>query len=397
MKLRHSHHTRRATSVSFLAKALLVSSVVLMAFAVPMQLSANVFADKYDDKINALEQQIAGYQAEAGRLAGEAQTLQAELSRLGNEKAVIQAQLDLSQAKYDKLVVDIAANEKKIKDNQDVLGDTIADLYVDGKITPLEMLASSKNISDYLDRQEYRNSIKDELTSTIAEIKDLKAQLEQQKVDVERLLNDQKGQRDLLAQKEAEQAKLLADTQGKEAAYAQLSEAARVQKQQVQQEQQAAIAAATNQGGSAVTLPGDPNKGGYPAEYANANYYAYIPDRWGMYARQCVSYVAWKVYQKNGYMPYWGGVGNANQWPGNAQSGYGNGGNAIPTGYTPRVGSAGVIMAGAAGHIVWVEAVNGDGTIDVSQYNYYNAGGSGWGHYSKMRVSASTYDIYIYF
>jgi len=47
-------------------------------------------------------------------------------------------------------VIQIADTEKKIKDNQDALGETIANLYVDGKISPLEMIASSKNVSDYL-------------------------------------------------------------------------------------------------------------------------------------------------------------------------------------------------------------------------------------------------------
>ena len=56
-----------------------------------------------------------------------------------------------------------------------------------------------------------------------------------------------------------------------------------------------------------------------------------------------------------------------------------------------------MISAGAYGHIVWVEAVEGDYVV-ISQYNYLNAGGPGWGHYSKMRgVPASTYDTYIYF
>jgi surface antigen len=78
-------------------------------------------------------------------------------------------------------------------------------------------------------------------------------------------------------------------------------------------------------------------------------------------------------------------------WPSSARAaGY-------STGSTPRVNSVGVISAGAYGHVVWIEAVNGDGTVDVSQYNYYNAGGPGWGNYSKMRVSAATYDTYIYF
>ena len=91
-------------------------------------------------------------------------------------------------------------------------------------------------------------------------------------------------------------------------------------------------------------------------------------------------------------MPYWGGRGNANQWPGNARAA------GIGTGTTPRAGSVGVIMAGQYGHTVWVESVNSDGTINISQYNYFNAGGSGWGHYSEMyNVSPRAYDVYIYF
>lgn len=158
-------------------------------------------------------------------------------------------------------------------------------------------------------------------------------------------------------------------------------------------EQQAAIDAAMRAaGGGGQAVAGDPNKGGYPANLANSNYYAPIVDPWGMYSRQCVSYTAWKVYQKNGFMPYWGGVGNANQWPQNARNA------GIPVNKTPRVGSVGVIMAGQYGHTVWVEAVNSDGTINISQYNYFNAGGSGWGHYSEMyNVSPSAYDWYIHF
>ena len=104
-----------------------------------------------------------------------------------------------------------------------------------------------------------------------------------------------------------------------------------------------------------------------------------------------MSYVAYKVgaYLNNGWFPrYWG---NANMWPGSARK------LGIPTGSTPREHAVGVISAGDYGHVVWVEKDNHDGTIDVSQYNYYNAGGPAWGNYSKMRVPASTYDTYIYF
>ena len=46
------------------------------------------------------------------------------------------------------------------------------------------------------------------------------------------------------------------------------------------------------------------------------------------------------------------------------------------------------------GHVAWVEAVNGDGTIVVSQYNYNY--GAGWGMYSEMRLSASVFSEYVY-
>ena len=55
------------------------------------------------------------------------------------------------------------------------------------------------------------------------------------------------------------------------------------------------------------------------------------------------------------------------------------------------------MSVGSYGHIVWVESVNGDGTINISQYNEWLPNG-GWGQYSeRYHVSPSTYDTYIYF
>lgn len=85
--------------------------------------------------------------------------------------------------------------------------------------------------------------------------------------------------------------------------------------------------------------------------------------------------------------------GNAYDWPSSARAaGY-------QVGSVPRARAAGVITSGGSpGHIVWVESVNeGDGSMIVSQYNYFNAGGPGWGNYSKMKVPIGTYQSYIYF
>lgn len=394
MKLRTTTPASATSSSRFRTRLFVSLAVLLMAFSVPIQFfNEPVRANNFEERIRALEQDIARYESEASVLAGQADTLQREVARLNGEKATIQAQVDISQAKYDQLVADIAVNEKKIQENRDALGIIIADLYVDDNISPIEMIASSQNIGDFLNKQEYRTVTRDELSSTIEEINALKKQLEQQKVDVANVLADQTEQRNVLASKEAEQQKLLSDTRGDEAAYKNLSAQSQSQKLELQRQQQAALEAAIRAaGGGGSAVAGDPNKGGYPANLANSNYYAPLVDPWGMYSRQCVSYTAWKVYQKNGYMPYWGGVGNANQWPGSAQRA------GITVSTVPRAGSVGVIMAGQYGHSVWVEGVNANGTVNVSQYNYFNAGGSGWGHYSEMyNVSPSAYDYYIYF
>jgi surface antigen len=96
-----------------------------------------------------------------------------------------------------------------------------------------------------------------------------------------------------------------------------------------------------------------------------------------MYKRQCVSYTAWKVASTGRHMPYWGGRGNASQWPSNARAA------GIPVDGNPRVGDVAISSAGYYGHAMYVEAVNGS-TVRVSQYN------AAWdGSYSTSDVSVA--------
>jgi surface antigen len=153
------------------------------------------------------------------------------------------------------------------------------------------------------------------------------------------------------------------------------------QQQEIAQWQAAQLTANRSLGGTAIA--GDPDYGGYPAKWASAAQDSTV-DSWGMYNRECVSYTAWKVYQTYGYMPYWGGVGNANEWPFDAYRA------GIATGSTPQVDSVAISMSGYYGHAMWVEKISGD-MIYVSQYNY-NLNGE----YSEMWVNGSHF-IYIYF
>lgn len=379
---------RSTTSVStgLVTRSSVVAVAVLMAFSAPLASIQYAFADRLDDQINALNQEIANYQTQASQLRAQAQTLETALSALAAEKATIQGQIDLSQAKHDKLVADIADTEKKIAENKDALGQIIADMYVDDSISPLEMLASSSNIGDYVDKQEYRSSVQSSLSSTIDEINALKKQLETQKLEVDRVLADQQSQRDTLAAKEAEHQKLLSDTQGQESTFQSLMSDRNAQVNSLKAQQAAEIAARAQQYGGGYTASSDGSHGGYPSIWANAPQDSMI-DSWGMYNRECVSYVAFRVAQAYGNMPYWGGRGNANQWMSNAHA------LGIPTGGTPKVGAAAILNGGPYGHVAWVEAINGNGTIRISQYNAGIAGSySVWDN-----LSPNYFDGYIYF
>lgn len=374
-------------SSGFRTKFALVATAALMAVATPLAVMPRAFADQYDDKISALKNQVNDFQARAGELRQQANTLQNELNRLAAEKATIQTQIDLSQAKYEKLVLDIAANEKKIADNKDALGKIIADLYVGESITPIEMIASSNNIADYVDKQANQMSVSDQLQVTINTIRELKKQLEEQKAEVERVLADQKAQREALAAKEAESANILAQTRGEEAAYQAMSAEKNAEISKLRAQQAAELAArARSIGGGYSSLPGDGSRGGYPTKWANAPMNSYV-DNWGMYTRQCVSYAAFKVQQAYGNMPYWGGKGNAHEWDDNARA------MGIKVSSVPAAGTVAILNDGSYGHAAWVESVNADGTINISHYNV------GWtGEYAEWyNLSPRYFDSYIYF
>lgn len=375
--------TTLVSSHGIVTRSSLVAAAVLMSITTPLAFTSQVFADQYDEQIKQLQAESDNYKQQASELSVLAGSLQAELDKLTAQKAAIQQQIAQSQAKRDRLDKEIEATKKKIADTKDALGDIIADMYVDDSISPLEMLASSNSIGDYIDKQEYRSSVQENLSNTIKQINALKTQLEKQKKDVENVIKDQEAQKQSLAAKEAEQAKLVEETKGQESAYQALvsqrsSEISRLREQQ----------AAAMRRDNIQTGPGSASGGGYPSIWADADQDTRV-DSWGLYNRECVSYAAWKVASTGRFVPHFGGAGNANQWPGTT-SRYN-----IKNGSTPVAGSVAIQYVGIYGHAMYVEAVNGDGTITVSDYNN-NSDGLGWGRYHYYTRSAAGL-TYIYF
>jgi hypothetical protein len=234
------------------------------------------------------------------------------------------------------------------------------------------------------------------ITASIKDINDLQKKLQNSQNEVAKVLEEQQSQKAQLAAKEAEQASLVEQTKGEEAAYQKLSSDAAAQMSSAAAQQRAYYAAlrAQNGGGDSGTIGNfvyanwSGNQGcggdGYPYCGTQDSY----SDPWALYNRECVSYVAWRMSSVYGRkVGSFGGVGNAYQWinwNGNVGTAYKMGAVAVSD---PQPGDAVILPSvyglAPVGHAMVVESVNGD-WVHVSQYNFY-----GTGEYSTMDIKKS--------
>lgn len=382
---------RTTTPVRLLmTRSTLVSLAFLLSISMPLAMVDRVAADKWDDQINSLRAQANQYQAQASALRTQADTLQNKLNEINAQIAALQANIQANQAKHDKLQEDIAFNQKKLQDSQGALGEMLANLYVDDKVSSIEMLASSENIGDFVDKQEYRSSVRDNLNVTISEVKKLKAQLEADNKAVEKVLAELKLQNEQLSAQQADQQNLVNQTRGEEAAYQNLVNSAKSQMQSVTAQQQAYYASLISRGGGGNSgVVGSFQYWGWSGNKGCGGGYPYcaamdtMVDPWNLYNRECVSYVAWALESRFGKtVNAWHGDGNATQWPTSAARW--SGAYRVAS---PQPGDVVVLPASGGfapiGHVMIVESVSGNDMF-VSQYNFY-----GTGQYSTMWVKNS--------
>lgn len=127
-----------------------------------------------------------------------------------------------------------------------------------------------------------------------------------------------------------------------------------------------------------------------PAAYAAADYQpvysqTYTPGSQAVYGTDSAGntyfkgYCTWYVKDRRPDLPNM--LGNGGQWTANAAA------QGYATGNSPRVGA----VAETSGHVAYVEAVNADGTITISEMN----GTAGFGAVGSRNVPASQYR-YIY-
>lgn len=362
------------TKLSFRAAGLVVISMVLLLAALVVPRAS---ADRYQDQINQLTNENAQKQQVKDQLGAQAASLQDTIAKLEAQINALEAQISAYQAQIDEIKRQIVIQEEELARQRKILGENIKAMYLEGQITTLEMLASSKDLSEFIDKQQYRNTVQQKIKETLDKITALKLQLKAQKEEAEQILNEKQLAQNLLDNQRAESNRLLSLNKDQQAQlnsqikdnYSKIAELRRQQ----------AIENARLFGNGSIPA-GTPGGGGYPGVWAFAPIDSML-DNWGMYNRECVSFTAWKVAISGRYMPGWGwsGIGNANQWDDNARA------MGIPVDSSPRVGDVAIKNSGTYGHALYVEVVADDGAIYVSDYNQQYDG-----LYREYWISAAT-------
>lgn len=317
------------------------------------------------------QNQITNNNNAVAQLRSEASSYADAISRLNSQIGLLQGAIDANTAQQTSLKQQIDAAQAEINHQRTILAADVKAGYVDGTPSTLELLATSKDLSDFVDKQEYRTRVQNNLQESLKKIAALQKQLQSQKAQVEALLAEQSAQKAQLDSAYAEQASLLNYNQSQQAAYNAQTSANQSKLQALIAAQRAANNDVSPNSLYLLRFPGNVsriNENAYP--YANAGFGMSTapgcvdndgPDQWGYCTRQCVSFTAWAVAASGRSAPYY--YGNAKDW---VAAAYRRG---IPV-YTsnPQVGDVVISTSGTWGHAMYVMEVSGN-SARIAEYN----------------------------
>jgi hypothetical protein len=304
----------------------------LLAIVVVAVLATSTMAraDSIQQQINLLNSQNSQVQSTINGLVSQDQTYQQSLDAL-------QSQIDSMQTAITNNLNEQAAVNQQILDGQTqlanekiVLGADIKAMYLDGQMTTIEELATSKSLSDFVDAQTYQNAVESKIQSTIVQINALEKKLATQATLIGQLLQSEQLQKGQVVVAEQQQQSLLSYNQAQQAQYSQQLQSNNSQISVLQAEQAAANAAearsvtvASGNGSGACQDPMTPQgtgpvsgngvaPGNYPNTWCNAPQDSLL-DANGILNRECTSFAYWYFVNVEGNSGF-RASGNAGWW-----------------------------------------------------------------------------------
>lgn len=188
----------------------MVSIFILSVAAIPhVTANSSQQIQQLEQQINQLNGENNGHRHDKGILSIEASSLSDAINKLQAEINATQARINQLQGEINSLQKQIEEAEAELARQRKVLGESIKMMYIEGDITTLEMLATSKDLSDFFDKQQYRESVQNKIKTTLDKITKLKLELKQKKANVEAALSEQQSMRHQLASQRAEKDRVL--------------------------------------------------------------------------------------------------------------------------------------------------------------------------------------------
>jgi len=297
IKQPHSHRYLRS------GLAATVLGVLVLGFG----FSPVAGAVSYQAQINNLTNQNTQAQAAINGLQVQATNYQQAITAYQNQIVGIQNSIAINQAKSVADQQQIISDNAKIAQNKSYLADDLKTMYVQGQMSTIEQLATSQNLSTFVNKQEDNIKIQDQLDGLLTTIKNLQLQAQNNKNQIAVLLNVEQSQQAQVVADQNQQNQLLAMNQQQQSSYNAQLAANNSQIATLQAEQAAANAAiATSIGTPPPSSPGGTGgacslasenyaNGGYPLAWCNAPFNMnYSPnDTNGFPERQCTSYAYW--------------------------------------------------------------------------------------------------------
>jgi peptidoglycan DL-endopeptidase CwlO len=335
--------------------ASLFSAVIIAAagaFVVP-----KIYADTLQDQIEQLTAEANRDQTAVDTLLVEAKSYEDAINSLQAQIAVLEQNIAVNQARQEDLQKQISAKQKELDAQRKVLGDDIKAMYVNDQLSTIEMLATSKNLNDFVDSATYREAVQRKIQTTLAEVAKLQNQLQEQKLEVDKLLAAQRVQQNQLATDRARHNELLAYNESQRLAF---NEKIKANHDKIT-ELQAKQAALNLQGATKVNVTGNERGGACDGGSGNGGYALAsgamgnvceapkdsILDWAGIENRECTSYAYWFFKRVAGNADFTAS-GDAKYWV--TTSNY-------PVHNWPKVNAIGVKTEGQWGHVVIVQAV----------------------------------------
>jgi murein DD-endopeptidase MepM/ murein hydrolase activator NlpD len=220
----------------------LISLLTLGLITVPFGVSADTASDLAAKKaakqqeLEQLKQQIKDYQSQIQQKRSQGASLSNEISLYDTEIRSTELKVQATQTNIDntQLQIDETKNAIQLKNTQIeqekiLLSELMVTLQQYDNTSTIQVGLGSDNFSDFMDQVQYTESVQSKVFSLLQQIKEVKAKLQQDQLDLEtsleqlNQLGDQLGAtQQLLDNQKSSKVQLLTQTRGQESRYKKL-------------------------------------------------------------------------------------------------------------------------------------------------------------------------------